>query len=502
MLYYSAMRKQKRISILAGLFALGFLFSPALARGEIQLLQWKESQQAIWLSGESLWRYEMWDWFTPSGPQDYNYGYFLTRTRSSLRWTSPKIDALIQLQYNQFFDLPGAGSVAPAPQGPLGLGPIYFGQTGERFAHRLFLKQVYGDLKDPLGIGLSTRVGRFDFSEGAEVVSGDAKLDWVRKFRIAERLIGPFGFSAFTRSFDGAWAWWDQKKFRVDQLLARPTQGGFEESACNTIEKIDLLYSALTLKKSALLPNTVERAFFIRYADHRAVTQRVDNSGKSTAPNVDVDINTYGMDMAGAYPLGSGEIDSLFWLALQQGDWYELSHRAMAWDIEGGYQWKKTLWQPWLRMGYFQGSGDSNPGDTVHETFFQILPTGRQYAFFPLYNLMNNNDLFAQCILKPTKALSLRTDWHWLALNAQADRFYSGSGATQEKGGNFGYIGRNSFGKSGLGNLLDFSVGYDITSTLKVSTYYGHFFGGSVLDKIYPAGHDANFFFTEIHWRI
>ena len=471
-----------------------------MSRGHCDLKIWapKEGKQSVSLVGEGLGRYEFWDWFTPTGPQDSTYGYFFTRARSGLKWASPKVDALVQLQYNQFFDLPGAGSVAASPQGPLGFGPIYFGQTGERSAHRVFIKHLWADMKDPLGVGLSGRVGRFDYADGFELPSGDAKIDWVRKVRISERLIGPFGFSAVTRSFDGAWAWWDQSKFRVDQLLSHPTQGGFEESAGNTIEKIDLLASTLTIKKSALIPHAQERAFFMRYVDHRPVTQRVDNTGRSAASSVDVDINTFGWDMAGAFPFGPGEVDAMSWMALQEGDWYELNHRAWAWALEGGYQWKKVFLQPWLRAGFFNGSGDSNPGDTVHETFFQILPTGRQYAFFPLYDLMNNKDLFAQCMVKPIAAMTVRSDWHFLELDERNDRLYGGSGATQEKGNIFGYVGRNSFGKADVGNLLDVSIVYDATQWLKVSTYYGHFFGGSVLEKIYPNGSDANFFFTEI----
>ena len=262
-----------------------------------------------------------------------------------------------------------------------------------------------------------------------------------------------------------------------------------------------MLASTISLKKSVLIPNTRQRAFLIRYVDQRAVTQRVDNTGIGTAPKVNISINTYGLDMAGAYPIGPGQADALFWMALQEGDWYNLGHRAAAADIEGGYQWKALWAKHWLRAGIFAGSGDPNPGDTSHETFFQILPTGRQYAFFPLYNMMNNRDWFTQVILKPMEPLTVRADWHLLTLDRRSDRFYGGSGAGQEKGSIFGYFARNNFNKFHVGNLLDFTVLYDVTKSLKVSAYYGHFFGGGVLDKIYPQGDDANFFFTEITWR-
>jgi len=45
-------------------------------------------------------------------------------------------------------------------------------------------------------------------------------------------------------------------------------------------------------------------------------------------------------------------------------------------DLEGGYQPKiLPALKPWLRGGYYYGSGDGNPNDNRHGTFFQILPT-------------------------------------------------------------------------------------------------------------------------------
>jgi len=43
---------------------------------------------------------------------------------------------------------------------------------------------------------------------------------------------------------------------------------------------------------------------------------------------------------------------------------------------EAGWQAPaKTLWKPWFRAGVAYGSGDNDPKDGKHGTFFQILPT-------------------------------------------------------------------------------------------------------------------------------
>src|ERR1039458_151924 len=83
--------------------------------------------------------------------------------------------------------------------------------------------------------------------------------------------------------------------------------------------------------------------------------------------------------------------------------------------VEAGFQpaIAKAV-RPWLRGGYFYSSGDNNPNDGTHGTFFAILPTPRVYARFPFFNEMNNRDLFGELMLRPTKALTLRSDVHGL----------------------------------------------------------------------------------------
>ena len=84
-------------------------------------------------------------------------------------------------------------------------------------------------------------------------------------------------------------------------------------------------------------------------------------------------------------------------------------------------------------MGYFRSTGDGNPADGDHTTFFQVLPTPRVYARFPFYNLMNNEDVFAQLRLRPHARVSLRADVHHLRTSNARDLWYFGGGAFQDK---------------------------------------------------------------------
>ena len=111
-------------------------------------------------------------------------------------------------------------------------------------------------------------------------------------------------------------------------------------------------------------------------------------------------------------------------------------------------------------------------------------------------NLMNSSDLFVQGFVKPHKALTLRADWHWISLASRNDRWYSGAGATQERGQLFGFAGRASQGKRSLGQLVDFSMAFTPTPHMSVYGYVGRVFGGSVIEAIY-AGTNANFAYLE-----
>ena len=151
--------------------------------------------------------------------------------------------------------------------------------------------------------------------------------------------------------------------------------------------------------------------------------------------------------------------------------------------------------KPWVSAGYSYGSGDGNPNDTSHGTFFQDLPTPRQYARFPFYNMMNNEDLYATFNVRPVAKLALRSEVHTLRLADATDFWYSGGGAFQPK--TFGFTGRPSNGNRGLANVWDLSADYQFTRSFSSTFYYGHAWGKGVIASIYPDGANGQFIFVE-----
>jgi hypothetical protein len=127
-----------------------------------------------------------------------------------------------------------------------------------------------------------------------------------------------------------------------------------------------------------------------------------------------------------------------------------------------------------------------------------VLPTPRVYARFPFFNEMNNRDGFGEMILRPSKAVTIRTDVHHLSLASRNDLWYTGGGAFQPW--TFGYTGRTSNGKTGLANIYDSSLDYAFNSVASVGFYFGYAQGGDVMKAIYKNA-NGQLGFIELNYR-
>lgn len=171
--------------------------------------------------------------------------------------------------------------------------------------------------------------------------------------------------------------------------------------------------------------------------------------------------------------------------------------------FEGGYKFQDIMWQPWIRGGYFYGSGDSDPTDNDHDTFFQMIPTLRIYAMTPFYNLMNTKYFFGEVMFKPWKKLLIRTDVTKLNLTNSHDGWYQGSGMTQADsfgyGMKTGHIGKDH---DSLGTMWDLSFFFNDLyryqgASLGLNLYYSHVFGDDVIEDNFADRDDMDFFYME-----
>jgi hypothetical protein len=155
--------------------------------------------------------------------------------------------------------------------------------------------------------------------------------------------------------------------------------------------------------------------------------------------------------------------------------------------------------KPWIRGGFTIGSGDGNPNDSRHGTFFQVLPTPRPYARFPFFNMMNTEDLFGALILRPHPKVTVSSEFHALRLSNANDLWYSGGGVFQPW--TFGYVGRPTSGRRSLGNLYDTSIEYRATARMILTCYFGRTQGLAAMEQIYPAGKNGNFGYVEAAFK-
>jgi hypothetical protein len=460
-------------------------------------------------SGNVRIRYENWGWFSTPG-RDAQHDFLGTLLRFSAK-AKHKFGERHSLDWQVEAALPGLvgmprNAVAPAPQGALGLGGPYVAGSGdERTA--FFLKQIFARYKFTKSNRTTAfQVGRFEFADGAEYQPNDPTVATLKRQRINERLIGTFGFTHVGRSFDGAQISHGGPKYNLTFVAARPTVGVFQVEGAGNLDEVNFFYGAFTRalhEKSAAggkSQNQGEaRVFTIYYQDDRG-GPKTDNRPLAVrrAETANIRITTIGGNYMRYFDVAGGKFDVLAWGAGQVGRWGFLDPRTGVGAVEIGYQFNVSR-QPWIRGGYFRSTGDANPNDGSHGTFFQVLPTPRLYARTPFFNLMNNEDIFGQVSFKPFKTVAVRVDAHKLNLSRRTDLWYLGGGAFQQQ--SFGFVGRPSSGRRSLGTLVDLSADWQANARTTVSVYAAKLLGGPVISAIHPTGSNGHFFYTEVSYR-
>ncbi len=474
------------------------LLAPAPLRAELPLSQ---ISTKLSLSASLRTRGEFWDWFEGSSG-DNSYAYAATVAKLGLKWSDDLFDLYVETQNTSLLGLPD-DAVGPAPQGAFGLGHVYRAHNRKDDDTVVFLKQAHLTLKK-LGIpGLRLKGGRMLFAAGAEVMSKDPTLDWVKRFRVSQRMVGPFAWSHTGRSFDGFTASYTQGAYNLTVHGSHPTQGGFDLAGMKTIDDIDFLYTGFNVTRPAFAETSDARLFYIYYADGRGL--RPTDNRPAAVRNADrrhITVHAYGGNLIHVIPTAAGPIDLMGLGIGQGGDWGRQDHSAWAFAAEAGWQPSGLPWKPWFRIGYNRSSGDDDPNDGDHDTFFQMLPTARVYTFSTFYNLMNNEDIFFQLILRPFKGLVWRTDFHYIRVSEKNDLWYQGAGATlEDRQIGFGFAGRPVFGRRDLFQIIETTLNYTINEHINVHVFFAHAFGDSIVDHIYT-GSDANFGFIELNLKI
>jgi hypothetical protein len=450
----------------------------------------------VTFSGSVRERYEVWNWFEAPGGNNL-YSYSGTVVRFGFSQKHENYDWNIEFEAPILLGIP-TKTVNPVPLGQYGLGGAYYAANDKnQNSAFLFPKQAFFRVK---GDHASLRMGRMEFTDGSEVKPKDPTLALLKADRIGQRLLGNFGFSDVMRSFDGLQYAYSNGPWTFTAVSAIPTRGVFQVDGWGWV-KTPVTYVALTRQQDFGASRAEWRIFGIYYNDDRPLVKTDNRSAAVRATDLGgINIGTYGGHFILATPTPVGTFDLLGWAAFQNGAWGKLTQRAGAGSGEMG--WQPTFAsrvRPWLRGGIDYSSGDANPADGTHGTFFAILPTPRIYARFPFFNSMNTTDVFSEVMLRPSKKVTVRTDVHGLWLSNRNDLWYSGGGAFQPS--TFGFNGRPSNGANHLATLYDISGDYTWKHGFSFGLYFGYAVGGDVIKKIYPVNSDGALGFTELNYR-
>jgi Alginate export len=444
-------------------------------------------------------RTEAWDWFQPPTPAQNAYAFEHSLLRIGLGQKLERFEWFVEGAQDAILDLPN-GPVLGGRPGQLGLGDTYFVANGSGQNNvNGFVRQVYVVVALPADAKL--KLGRFTFLDGAEVTPKDKSLATLVSTRIAQRLIGDFGFSAVGRSYDGVQLVSNTHAGNFTFLGARPTRGVYQIDAMGELD-IDVFYGAYTVLVDAAKSSGEFRVFGLGYVDERASILKTDNRSTASraADHNHIRIGTYGADYVHVFRTQNhGQFDVLFWCAFQNGSWGLLTQRAGSVIAEAGWQPLVRKLNPWFRAGYSLGSGDHDPADGRHGTFFQVLPTPRPYARFPFYNMMNNEDFFGSATFRLPRSLVIKSELHALRLADANDLWYGGGGAFQPH--TFGYTGRTSAGNRALANVWDVSMDVPLRCGFSLTTYYARAWGKDLVQSIYPAGSIAQFGYVETNFH-
>lgn len=439
-----------------------------------------------------------WDWFEPAGNYDNHYTYSGNLLRLNFAEKSGAFDFDEEIAVPFLLGLP-TNATAPAPAGGLGLGSNYFTNNGNKqysamaFPKQLYMRYHFGD-KDSQSI----RTGRVEFNEGTELIPKDKTLATVKNDRVSARLIGTFAFTDIQRSFDGVQYSFSQPNDNFTFLAATPTRGVFQTDGWGW-NRVAFGYAAYTKDWGHGRHSADTRVFLIDYDDFRRVVLKTDNRPTAVrkADTGNIDIQTWGGHSIHALATNAGTLDALAWGVIQTGRWGNENQFSWAYDVESGFQ--PTILpavKPWLRVGYTVGSGDGNPNDNTHNTFFQILPTPRQYARTPFFNMMNTEDAYGSLTLRPHSRVTIQSQFDSLRLTNPNDLWYTGGGVYQPW--SFGYTGRSTSGRRSLANLYDTSVEYRANRHATFTAYFGYMEGLAAIRQIYPANRDGTFGYLEM----
>ncbi len=426
-------------------------------------------------------RNEFWNTFQPEGAFDNPYDFVLLRART-------KIDIPFR-QINIYGVLQGVQASFLPDRATGGLGKLYFDASGGKTSPASFNFAeigISGKISD-----FSFNIGRIGLRDGADFLYDDKKFNFLKDWRITERLVGNWDWVNVGRRYEGGWLGYGGRNFFVSAFGARVLAGGINfANMFEPLKTVAVFGGALTLKKDAL-KNTEIRLFEISYYDDR---RDVVKEGKN------IFIHSPGLSLITVQKLGPGELDFVLWGTYQLGGFRELKQNAFALIGEVGYQFE-TVFKPWVRAGIAYASGDDNLNDDTRKTFFNITPTNHKwYGYADQIALSNIQNIYAQLKLSYS-IFDLLIDLHTFSLASDKDSRWAGSGPFNNSLLGYAEVLKadvvSKIGKD-VGSEIDLTLLAKLSGMFELLGGYSRFIGGDLIKKTNPKRSDLDWFYLQL----
>jgi hypothetical protein len=398
---------------------------------------------------------------TPSADatKESSYGFFNARLRGGVdvKWNHWMFHGVIQ----------AAGSLELPENGAFAIGPVYTSANGgETNPGRVSLLELSAAYRTSTFYAV---LGRQKYAEGMEAKTGIPYLDAVKKRRLAERLIGNWDWVNVGRRYDGLAIGMEDDDRKLDAYVLRPLAGGVNyKDAHEWLDDLTVVGLTVTGKYDRLISSSDLRLFGIYYDDSRP--------GAIDAMGNDIRITTLGASVLA----GNEGNDLLAWFAYQLGDWRAEDHKAWAFIVEAGHFYDFGHGGK-IRAGYAHSTGNDNPADDNHRSFYNLLPTNHKFYGSMDYSAFSNlRDVYVILAWSFAEKWSARTALHAFFLTNKTDAWYGGSGPFNES--LLGYVGRRpagggDFSSYRLGQELDLDVNWSFHTKHKLQAGGGVFWG-------------------------
>lgn len=402
----------------------------------------KEWKDKIKVSIESRYRLEAKKDFDFSQRADDTDTFHLLRIRLNVDANiSDDLRGFLQLQDSRIFDSLSANR---------------FSTT---FRDELDVRQAYLDIKN-IYKGLTIRAGRQELSYGDQ------------------RLVGGFDWSNVAQSFDALKAIYAvNDKLTIDGFLSEKVN--IDRSNPNNLYDDNESFHGAYAVYKGIDKHTLDAYYLIR--------NNTENVTFGPSGSDKLNESTIGFRLRGEKLNG---FDYTIEPMYQFGKFGSKDIDARALIALAGYTFSSLAWSPRVGLEYDFASGDKSSTDGQKNTFDNLWPTNHlYYGYMDLVSLQNINAYHLTADIKPSKKLTLQSDYWVFYLDQNADAAYNAARGQLR-------AVKPGAGSGLLGSEIDLLIKYGLNKNINLLGGVSHFFAGKFLAQS-GANDDADYFYLQ-----